>query len=141
MSSPARGSRTPRKETGTPTRSSSRRTPTNGSQTPSRDEDPSRTPRRETDTPTRRSSRRTPTHGSQTPSRDDDPPRTPRRTPGKSRLPTDGLDGTPMRLGAPRQIGNQDASSDLPATSPAHVIIPTSPAARESYSFLFQLDN
>lgn len=91
----------------------------------------SRTPRREVGTPTRRSTRQTPSRGSQTPSRDEDPSRTPRRTPAKRALANDGLDGTPMRLGAPRQNGHHEGSSEIPATSPAPHIIPTSPAARK----------
>lgn len=99
MSSPARGSRTPRREPDTPSRRSSRRTPS-GAQTPGRDEDPSSTPTRSHRTPAKR-----------------------KQTPNKS----DGVDGTPMRWGAPRN----EEGSDIPATSPAQHIIPTSPAARK----------
>lgn len=94
----------------------------------------SRTPRRTNpDTPTRRSTRRTPGGGSQTPTRDEDPSRTPRghRTPSKNkRTANSDTEGTPMRWEAPRD--RQDGS-DLPATSPAPHIIPTSPAARKYF--------
>lgn len=92
----------------------------------------SRTPRRETNTPSRRSTRQTPSRGSQTPSREENGSRTPRRTPAKRSLVQDGVDGTPMKLGPSRQNGHQDGSSEIPATSPAPHIIPTSPGARKT---------
>lgn len=91
----------------------------------------SRTPRRDPDTPSRRSTRRTPSRVG-----DEDPPRTPsQRTPAKRKATpskSDGVDGTPMRWGTGRQNGHGDPSSDIPATSPAPNVIPTSPAARKN---------
>lgn len=108
MSSPARGSRTSsRVDHDTPSRRSTRGTPAQGSQTPTRDEDLSRTPRNQR-TPAKR-----------------------RATPGNS----DGVEGTPMRWGAPRN--GHDGSSDVPATSPAPNIIPTSPARKKNYQSIF----
>lgn len=101
MSSPPRGSRTPR-----------RTVPS----TPSRRTNPS-TPRR--------SARQTPSRGAQTPRRDDDGSRTPTRPTNQ-----DGMDATPMRWGAPRPNEAEEVgpSSEVPVTSPAPGIIPTSPA-------------
>lgn len=119
MSSPPRGSRTPRSSVpATPTRRSARNTPTRGSQASTNG----------TGTPRQNGARQ---NESQTPPRS-----TPRsgnanspRTPSRRILPSD--DGTPMRWGANRPAVGEEVStsSDLPivSTSPVRGVQLSSP--------------
>lgn len=121
MSSPPRGSRTPRSSVpATPTRRSSRNTPTRGSQASANG-----TPRQNG---TRQNGSQTPPRGegSRTPrARNADSP----RTPSRRILPSD--DGTPMRWGANRPAVGEEVStsSDLPVvqTSPVRAVQLSSP--------------